>query len=867
MLKRGALIVLISIFVLSFYVNAANPPVGTIFVTSDTFTSNLNEEAWGRDLISIIDFNQGNGVRSAIKLCQKYASDAGLEGTWISLLSDYTRGYNLITNLEFVIEDNGWLGENFYNMDEVRIAEGINSGNSKLFGNGINLLSAVNYNQNKNIVPQERRVWTGTSTSGMSDLNTCWTGGVQDGRSWVGYGGFGIIGNPHSTDSTWINTGNYQCSGNPSPKASLYCLKVGPVCGNDVAESNIIYEIDHGALYRGGIGEFSEECDGNDLNGASCSSEGFSTGELSCDNTCHFDTSQCTNCGNNNVDQGESCDGNKYKIGDQIITLNNPTCQAYGFSGGGNVQCNSCVTDTSQCNGGVFVTNNVYSSNLNIGAFEGAHEICRSEAANNNLGGWWKAWISTSAENSPKNFIKHSNTGYFLKDNTLIANNWNDLIDGSIQNAINRNAAGNIVQGGGQRGLVYTNTNPDGSIANAQYDCSNFMNAYENPQGASQSVIKGNINSVNSGWTNSGSYGCYSLGNDRSRLYCFSSVFDGDADSKDCLIASGKWLNNDNGCGSPINPDYGSKNCDTFHNWEGYEGGFCCGDDVNENYKRDLVSNNGVNDACCSNVNNCVVDGQCMSGFEGVNYAGTCSDGFDNDCDGATDNADNDCGGVTVLITQGNACSDENVNVRIKVSVPWNNVNWDDIRVRDEINGVQGFEEYEGCENIIDGGKSCLHDYDVDLDAGEYSHKTTMFRKVDNYWQGLLAVDSHSDFEVYGLDNENCCVLEGQIPSGGRICCDGLPEDGEGGSCGCPDGFEWTGEECLFERSVCYETPICSIRPPDNFVQWLATPGCFADIFRNAGQEQYEYACCPADFGDYGERGSFENPDALIEVY
>ena len=47
------------------------------------------------------------------------------------------------------------------------------------------------------------------------------------------------------------------------------------ICGNNVKESG-------------------ESCDGSDLGGASCSSQGFSGGTLSCTASCTFNTSQCT---------------------------------------------------------------------------------------------------------------------------------------------------------------------------------------------------------------------------------------------------------------------------------------------------------------------------------------------------------------------------------------------------------------------------------------------------------------------------------------------------------------------------------------------------------------------------------------------
>ena len=43
-----------------------------------------------------------------------------------------------------------------------------------------------------------------------------------------------------------------------------------------------------------GVVDSGEDCDGNNLNGKSCSTEGFAGGTLSCTATCTFDTSSCT---------------------------------------------------------------------------------------------------------------------------------------------------------------------------------------------------------------------------------------------------------------------------------------------------------------------------------------------------------------------------------------------------------------------------------------------------------------------------------------------------------------------------------------------------------------------------------------------
>jgi len=93
-----------------------------------------------------------------------------------------------------------------------------------------------------------------------------------------------------------------------------------------------------------GVIDAGEECDGGDLGGATCGSEGFVGGTLSCTSSCTFDTSACSSCGNGVVDDGEVCDG-----GD----LGGATCGSLGCTGGGALACNfSCSGyDDSGCSG------------------------------------------------------------------------------------------------------------------------------------------------------------------------------------------------------------------------------------------------------------------------------------------------------------------------------------------------------------------------------------------------------------------------------------------------------------------------------------------------------------------------------------
>jgi hypothetical protein len=101
-----------------------------------------------------------------------------------------------------------------------------------------------------------------------------------------------------------------------------------------------------------GVKEPGEECDGTDLGGMTCVDLGYFEGELTCTDACQFDQKQCEydrpddddkrpeNCGNGELDPGETCDGG---VGDL-------TCEDLGFEGG-DLHCEPdwCFLDTSKC--------------------------------------------------------------------------------------------------------------------------------------------------------------------------------------------------------------------------------------------------------------------------------------------------------------------------------------------------------------------------------------------------------------------------------------------------------------------------------------------------------------------------------------
>jgi cysteine-rich repeat protein len=81
----------------------------------------------------------------------------------------------------------------------------------------------------------------------------------------------------------------------------------------------------------------TEACDGQDLKNENCLSMGFVGGTLTCDASCMFDTGQCHMCGNSIADSGETCDG---------TDTPGMICETLGLGyTGGELSCNSACDD------------------------------------------------------------------------------------------------------------------------------------------------------------------------------------------------------------------------------------------------------------------------------------------------------------------------------------------------------------------------------------------------------------------------------------------------------------------------------------------------------------------------------------------
>jgi hypothetical protein len=103
-----------------------------------------------------------------------------------------------------------------------------------------------------------------------------------------------------------------------------------------------------GSVCNNNTREGAEVCDGSDLNSQTCELQGFSCGQLACASDCTaFVTSSCVaavSCGNGNIDTvgtcNEECDG---------ANLGGNTCDSQGAGACGILSCTSCAFVTTAC--------------------------------------------------------------------------------------------------------------------------------------------------------------------------------------------------------------------------------------------------------------------------------------------------------------------------------------------------------------------------------------------------------------------------------------------------------------------------------------------------------------------------------------
>jgi hypothetical protein len=113
----------------------------------------------------------------------------------------------------------------------------------------------------------------------------------------------------------------------------------------------------------------------------------------------------------------------------------------------------------------VFVTSTTHGGGL--GGFSNADAICATSAAAAGLPGAYRAWLSSSTSSAASR-LSHGGAPYVLVDGTVIADDWSDLTDASLQHAIDLDEFGTPVAAS----EAWTGTQPNGTSHSG--NCTNW---------------------------------------------------------------------------------------------------------------------------------------------------------------------------------------------------------------------------------------------------------------------------------------------------------------------------------------------------------------------------------------------------------
>lgn len=116
--------------------------------------------------------------------------------------------------------------------------------------------------------------------------------------------------NGNTNQNTNDNNANTNNNNNVGPGCGDGEIQFGELCDEGAANSDTVPNACRTDCQPAGCGDdvidTGEVCDGQNLANQDCTDHGGDGGQLACDATCHFDTSGCTTCGNNQCEIGES---------------------------------------------------------------------------------------------------------------------------------------------------------------------------------------------------------------------------------------------------------------------------------------------------------------------------------------------------------------------------------------------------------------------------------------------------------------------------------------------------------------------------------------------------------------------------------
>ena len=283
----------------------------------------------------------------------------------------------------------------------------------------------------------------------------------------------------------------------------------------------------------------SEACDdGNKTDGDGCSAmcvpedcgDGVLQGGETCDDGNDINEDGCTNeckpavCGDMVIQAGvEECEDNNDVNTDDCAECANAVCGDGFLKADSDEQCddgndNDSDGCTKECKFNVkrvFVTSKEYNGDL--GGVNGANAKCAELAAAAVLGGTYLAWISADNQNSdPESRFTKAAIPYYKTNNEKVADNWDDLIDGSLDSKIDRyeNGMPAAANANGDN-EVWTNVADNGTQdGDDGYECMDWS-GITNLQGS-----VGVWTADNGAWTDLDANAQHPCGETK-RLYCF----------------------------------------------------------------------------------------------------------------------------------------------------------------------------------------------------------------------------------------------------------------------------------------------------------------------------------------------------------
>ena len=190
-----------------------------------------------------------------------------------------------------------------------------------------------------------------------------------------------------------------------------------------------------------------------------------------------------------------------------------------GIGSGGNVGGDLGPTNPNEWR--VFLTNDTFSPNL--GGIVGANGVCNLAAGRAGLDGRYVAWLSSSSKDAKGKI----NDGKYVRiDGVKIADSKSDLLDGTLDAAIEITEYGTGLEGDAQVPNVYTGTASDGSVivgSNGYSTCGDW-----NSESSEDYAGVGILSETSGDWTNSFEGDCDYFSNvENAHLYCFevSDIF------------------------------------------------------------------------------------------------------------------------------------------------------------------------------------------------------------------------------------------------------------------------------------------------------------------------------------------------------